>query len=184
MEKKKNILIIVLIALHIISICIFCNIDKIRLMKNGLRYQLSNMEYLISSQTITDDVSFDIDIKNLNSLQNKIIYENDGCTITLDSISKFNGKYILYFSSHGTYNEQSGKLVTAIEHIVLPTKEISDKIHASCFIDDIECQNYSLSAINFKDGDEFSFGVDEKVLENGKKLFLKNLILIEMKKGS
>lgn len=151
-------------------------------MKDGLRYQLHNMNYLISSQTITNNVSFDIDIKNLNSLKNKIIYENDGCTLTLDSISKLNGKYILYFSSHGTYNEQSGKLVTAVEHNILPNKAISDKIHASCFIDDIECQINSLSGINFKDGDEFSFIVDEKVFENGKKLSLKNLILIEMNK--
>ena len=182
MNRKKNILIIFLLILQGISVCVFCNIDKIKLMQEGLRYQLFNMNYSISFQTIDSDVNFDIDINKLDSNIHKIIYENDGCTIMIDSIIKENDKYIIYFSSHGTYNQQFGKLITGVEHIILPNKKIEDKIYTSCFIDDIECQNYSFSGLNFKDGDEFSFIIDAKILESVKKVTLKNLLLIKMKK--
>ena len=182
MNRKKNILIIFLLILQGISVCVFCNIDKIKLMQEGLRYQLFNMNYSISFQTIDSYVNFDIDINKLDSNIHKIIYENDGCTIMIDSIIKENAKYIIYFSSHGTYNQQFGKLITGVEHKILPNKKIEDKIYTSCFIDDIECQNYSFSGLNFKDGDEFSFIIDAKILESVKKVTLKNLLLIKMKK--
>lgn len=182
MNRKTKILIIFLLILQGISLCVFCNIDKIKLMKEGLRYQLFNMNYSISFQTIDSDVNFDINIQNLDSNIHKIIYENDGCTIMIDSIIKKDEEYIIYFSSHGTYNQQLGKLITGVEHNVLSNKKIEDKIHASCFIGNIECQNYSFSGINFKDGDEFSFIIDAKVLENEKKVTLKNLLLIKMEK--
>ena len=57
-------------------------------MQEGLRYQLFNMNYSISFQTIDSDVNFDIDINKLDSNIHKIIYENDGCTIMIDSIIK------------------------------------------------------------------------------------------------
>lgn len=182
MNRRKNILIIFLLILQGISICFFCNIDKIKLMHEGLRYQLFNMNYLISFQTIDSEVNFDVDIKNLDSNMHKTIYENDGCTIMIDSIIKKDEEYIIYFSSHGTYNQQQGKLITGIEHKVLSNKKIEDKIYASCFIGDVECQNYSFSGLNFKDGDEFSFIIDAKILESVRKVTLKNLLLIKMEK--
>ena len=97
MNRKKNILIIFLLILQGISVCVFCNIDKIKLMQEGLRYQLFNMNYSISFQTIDSDVNFDIDINKLDSNIHKIIYEKEGCTIMIDSIIKENDKYIIYF---------------------------------------------------------------------------------------
>jgi hypothetical protein len=182
MDKKKNILIIILLMLQGISLCYFYNFDKIELMKEGLRYQLFSMDYTYSYQTIDSDINFDVNIQNLDSNENKIIYNKDGCSIMIDSIIKENHQYIIYFSSHGTYNQNSGKLITAIEHKFMPNKMIDDKIHASCFVNNVECRNYSLSGINFKDGDEFSFIIDEKILESNTNITLKNLIIIEMDK--
>lgn len=88
MNRRKNILIVFLLILQVVSVCIFYNIDKIKLMQEGLRYQLFNINYSISFQTIDSDVSFDIDINNLDSNIHTIIYENDGCTIMIDSIIK------------------------------------------------------------------------------------------------
>ncbi|WP_286670068.1 hypothetical protein [Thomasclavelia cocleata] len=182
MNRRKNILIVFLLILQVVSVCIFYNIDKIKLMQEGLRYQLFNMNYSISFQTINSDVCFDIDINNLDSNIHTIIYENDGCTIMIDSIIKKDEKYIIYFSSHGIYDQQQGKLITGVEHKVLSNKKIEDKIYASCFIGNIECQNNSFSGLNFKDGDEFSFIIDAKSLESVRKVTLKNLLLIKMEK--
>lgn len=182
MNKKKNIFIILLLILHGITLIVFCNIDKIQLIQNGLRYQLFNMDYSISFETINQEVAITIKKEKLDLMKNEIIYENDGCTITIDSIEKNNENYIMYFSSHGIYNQNSGKLVTGIKHYFSPNKRINDEINVSCFIDNIQCKNNSFSGLNFKDGDEFSFIIDSSILENGERIILKNLLLIKMEK--
>lgn len=87
---------------------------------------------------------------------------------------------MIYFSSHGTYDQQLSKLIIRVEHKVLPNKKIVDRIYAPCFISNIERQNYSFSRMNFKDRDEFSFIIDVKLLENVKRVTLKNLLLIKI----
>lgn len=180
--NKNKFIIILLLILQVITLIIFCNIDKIQSIQGGLRYQLFNMDYSISFETINQDVAITINKEELDLMRNTIIYENDGCTIMIDSIEKNNEKYIIYFSSHGIYNQNSGKLVSGINHYFSPNKRINDEINALCFIDNVQCQINSFSGLNFKDGDEFSFIIEPEVLENGKKIILRNLLLIKMEK--
>ncbi|WP_249029626.1 hypothetical protein [Tannockella kyphosi] len=166
MKKKRSICLIIAIGACIILTLLFLKRENIYVQLGGLQYQFESMNYSLSQEKVDGEYSFDIDLEDLESNENKKIEIDDNCYIEIASIIlESNGQYALHLQSHGEYDFNGGYFYTANEYYT------GDQNNMITVIGELESDGeswYSSSylAVSNKYGDSFSYSIDASKIDS------------------
>ncbi|GGA72791.1 hypothetical protein [Ornithinibacillus halotolerans] len=152
--------IIGLVILLISVPAIYFSIQIITLWSQGIGKVGNDSEkYYYSTFPVEGVYDVEIDLGNIESNKGKVLYEENGLEIQVsDVVVKESSESIIYFRAIGHANLNGAMLVSGLEH----TENSTDaKFNAKANIEyegaTFELEPNSYSALEYKDGDEFSF---------------------------
>ena len=131
---------------------------------NGLSYMNNSPDkYVLSYHEIPGEYSLEIDLNDLESNVGKRIWQDGEKYIEVYLVDDDNGRYRIFFRSHGVYEMQKGNLISGTKHIKYDNNsgscamqaKLSTKYNGKIY----DCNVQGMSGINEKDGDTFGFYV-------------------------
>lgn len=128
--------------------------DFYLLRSEGFLYLQRNGAVIETSEVLKDEISFELNVKNLSENFNKTIYESENGNIVLESIIEENGNYIINFRTEGVLSSKGSTLVSAMKHLY-------DKNGASYFVMNASC-SFELNEKNYKCSEAGMSGLDKK----------------------
>lgn len=161
-HRHVLIFIIAVLLLAAVIVCLFLS-GYLGLWVNGLSSVAGNLNrYYYLQNSIEEECSFTINLKNLESNTGKVVYQNEDCYIDIQNIDLLsNGQYQIHFRSHGIYNIHGATLISGVVHYTNPNHSSSYSVEADlcCYINEnyYLCEIAGVSAINWKDGDSFGY---------------------------
>ncbi len=87
----------------------------------GLEYVATAGRYTVEDTAVEGEYTLALDLRDLDENTGKILYEDGGCSITVQQVRQENsGNYIVFFRAHGVYPPAGGRLVSAAADEAMP----------------------------------------------------------------
>lgn len=140
---------------------------------------LNNNDYVMNEEQYKKEIIFNIDLKNLKSNNNLLIFKEDNCLIIIKEIVKndLSDQITIMFKSIGSFTKNEGKIYTGNSYLNPLTNPVTLKYKDINFYYSIK--HYGAN----KDGDYFGFSIPSSYInETNPELILNNLSILYIKK--
>ncbi|MEF2248828.1 MULTISPECIES: hypothetical protein [unclassified Paenibacillus] len=133
--------------------------------REGIAFAAGSLDkYSYDHGVIDGEFEITIDLNDLDSNKGKVLYDKDGLLIdvaVVDEVGLMGGGYRIHFRSHGKYSLNQATLVSGNKHYATESRWYSSSVDAE-LRSEYNGKQYKGSvmggsALNYKDGDMFSF---------------------------
>jgi len=162
------------LAAAILAIVLICN-GTTGTWSHGLSYLFWNSDYTVDVIQDPSRYSINLDLFHPESNAGKVLYEDQGCKIVVDSVYFRNDRCCVDLTAHGSYNRTGGSFVSACypayvnktSYQIQSTGWMYTQVGSNCY----DSTLYYTSSLIYKDGNGFGFYLFPlEQYENGKLL--------------
>lgn len=86
----------------------------------GIAYQFMNTDYALAYSEVDGSYSVDLDLNDLENNRGKVLYQKNGCCITVDFVDEsIPGNYRVFFRADGKVDAAGSCLVSGMQDVLL-----------------------------------------------------------------